>query len=220
MPLVDKITNIKYNISDNDKIRRSMMSKEKLLKLIKENHGYIQTKDLKQYGIHREYLTILVEEERLIRVSNGVYQTPEVWEDQYLFLQAKRKNMIYSHDTALFLHGLTDRDPLKLTATVPTGYNTTQMKSNSLDLFTIKKELFHLGEMKMKSPYGSEIVVYDKERTMCDMIRSRNKLDQYMIVEGLKKYVQLTEKDITKLLLYAKELKVEHILRSMLELLL
>ena len=191
------------------------MSRDKLLKLIKDNNGYVQTKDLEKYGIHREYLSIFVEEEKLIRVSNGIYQSPDVWSDPYLFLQSKRKNMIFSHDTALYLHGLTDRDPIKLTATVPTGYNTTQMKSISLDLYTIKKELFHLGETRMKSPYGN-----DRERTLCDMIRSRSKLDQHMIVEGLKQYIRLDDRDIHTLMSYAKELRVDKILRNMLELLL
>ncbi|HAX02989.1 MAG: abortive phage infection protein [Tenericutes bacterium GWC2_34_14] len=196
------------------------MSRDKLLKLIKDNNGYVQTKDLEKYGIHREYLSIFVEEEKLIRVSNGIYQSPDVWSDPYLFLQSKRKNMIFSHDTALYLHGLTDRDPIKLTATVPTGYNTTQMKSISLDLYTIKKELFHLGETRMKSPYGNDITVYDRERTLCDMIRSRSKLDQHMIVEGLKQYIRLDDRDIHTLMSYAKELRVDKILRNMLELLL
>lgn len=197
-----------------------MMSKKKLEELIKKKNGYITTQDAIYEGIHREYLTMFVEEEKLIRTSPGVYQSIDAWEDKLYAYQQKKKHMIYSHDTALYLHGLSDRDPIQYSVTLPTGYNTSQIKQIDLITYTIKPSLFELGKMTMKSPFGNDITVYDKERTICDIIRSRSRIDQQILKDGLKRYVKDTSKNLNNLLEYAKKMGIENVLRNYMEILL
>ena len=197
-----------------------MMSKKKLEELIKKKNGYITTQDAIYEGIHREYLTMFVEEEKLIRTSPGVYQSIDAWEDKLYAYQQKKKHMIYSHDTALFLHGLSDRDPIQYSVTLPTGYNTSQIKQIDLITYTIKTSLFQLGKMTMKSPFGNDITVYDKERTICDIIRSRSRIDQQILNDGLKRYVKDKSKNLNNLLEYAKKMGIDNVLRNYLEILL
>lgn len=196
------------------------MSKEKLEKLIKKQNGYITTQDAMYEGIHREYLAIFVEEEKLIRTSPGVYRSPSAWEDKLYNYQQKKKRMIYSHETALYLHGLSDRDPIQYAVTLPTGYNASQIKQNDLVTYTIKSSLFELGKTTMKTALGNDITVYDKERTICDIIRSRSRIDKQVFNDGLKRYLNDTSKDLNKLLKYAKEMGIETILRNYMEILL
>lgn len=196
------------------------MSKEKLEKLIEKQNGYITTQDAMHEGIHREYLTMFVEEEKLIRAASGVYQSPYAWEDKLYMYQQKKKRMIYSHETALYLHGLSDRDPAQYTVTLPTGYNTSQIKQIDLITYTIKPSLFELGKMTMKSPFGNDITVYDKERTICDIIRSRSRVDKQILNDGLKRYVIDATKDLNKLMNYAKKMGIENVLRNYMEILL
>lgn len=197
-----------------------MMSKKKLEELIKKKNGYITTQDVNYEGIHREYLTMLVEEEKLIRTSPGVYQSKDAWEDKLYTYQQKKKHMIYSHDTALYLHGLSDRDPIQYSVTLPTGYNTYQIKQIDLITYTIKPSLLELGKMTMKSPFGNDIAVYDKERTICDIIRSRSRIDQQILNDGLKRYVKDTSKNLNNLFIYAKKMGIESVLRNYMEILL
>lgn len=196
------------------------MSKEKLQKLIKKQNGYVTTQDAMYEGIHREYLTMFVEEEKLIRTSPGVYQSPSSWEDKLYNYQQKKKRMIYSHETALYLHGLTDRDPIQYAVTLPTGYNTSQIKQTDLVTHTIKSSLFELGKITMKTEFGNDITVYDKERTICDIIRSRSRIEKQIFNDGLKRYLNDTSKDLNKLHKYAKQMSIETILRNYMEILL
>lgn len=196
------------------------MSKKKLEALIQEKKGYITTQDAESKGIHREYLSLYVEEERLVRTAPGIYQVPSAWDDSMFNLQQKKKSMIFSHETALYVHGLTDREPFIYAVTLPTGYNTTQLNHNDLKTFTIKRDLLELGMIEAKTPYGNTIVVYDVERTICDMIRSRNRIDKQVLSEGLKKYVNSPKKDLNKLVDYAHKLGIYTVLRRYLELLL
>jgi predicted transcriptional regulator of viral defense system len=196
------------------------MSRDKLLQLIENSEDYITTKDAEAYGIHREYLSLFVKEENLIRVSPGVYQKPGSWDDFLFEFQKKKKRVIYSHDTALYLHGLSDRDPIIYSVTVPAGYNTSQINSHRIVSYTIKKDLFELGKMILKTNYGNEVVVYDKERTLCDVVRSRSKLDKQIVNDALKMYVNDKARNLIKLMQYAEALGIQSVIRNYLEILL
>lgn len=196
------------------------MTKEKLNRLIKKRKGYLTTQDALNEGIHREYLSMFVEEEKLIRTSPGVYQSPGMWEDKLYSYQQKKKRMIYSHETALYLHGLSDRDPIQYSVTLPSGYNTTQIKQNDLVTYTIKPSLIDLGKVLIQTAMGNDIYVYDMERTICDIVRSRSRIDKQIFNDGLKKYAMSSKKNLFNLMRYAKEMGIEKVLKNYMEILL
>ena len=67
---------------------------------------------------------------------------------------------------------------------------------------------------------GHTVIVYDPERTLCDVIRSRNKMDRQIVIEALKNYARSKEKDLHRLFRYAENFGVEKILHQYLEVLL
>ena len=67
---------------------------------------------------------------------------------------------------------------------------------------------------------GHTIIIYDLERTLCDVIRSRNKMDGQIVIEALKNYARSKEKDLHRLYRYAENFGVEKILHQYLEVLL
>ncbi|MCR3956243.1 MAG: type IV toxin-antitoxin system AbiEi family antitoxin domain-containing protein [Gudongella sp.] len=191
-----------------------------LRELVEEYNGVITTKAAEENNIHREYLRELVREGELERVVRGVYITPDNWEDRMMILQLRRNKMIYSHETALFLHDLTDRDPLQYVVTVPSGYNPSRLKKEGFKVHTIKKDLFDLGICEVETIFGNKIRAYDVERTICDILRDRNNQDPAVVNEGIRNYVSRKEKDIHKLMQYAELLRIETVLRQYLEVLL
>lgn len=193
---------------------------KELEKLIKKNGGTITTKLVEANNIHREYLSKLVREGKLERISYGVYITPSAWEDKMFIYQLRKKRMIYSHETALYLLGLTDRDPLVYSVTVPYGYNASRLKKEGLNVHTVKKELFELGVCMKKSAFGNNIKTYNMERTICDILRDRNNQDITIVSDSLKQYVNRQDKEINKLMKFAKLFRIENVLRPYLEVLL
>lgn len=186
---------------------------ERLEKLIKDNDGVITTKMVETEGIHREYLNKLVKQGKLERVKYGIYISPDIWEDKMFIYQLRRDKLIYSHETALYLNGLTDRDPLEYSITVPTGYNTSKLKEEGFIVHSIKEELFETGIIYIKTTFGNTVKTYNKERTICDILRDRKKQDPAVFIESLKNYFHDKEKDVNKLMKYAQQFKVENILR-------
>ena len=54
-----------------------------------------------------------------------------------------------------------------------------------------------------------KIKCYDMERTICDMIKDRNHVDKEIYIKALKQYVKRKDKDMLKLMKYAKQLNIE-----------
>ena len=197
-----------------------MTGQGKLDNLIKKSGGVITSKLADANGIHREYLSEYARQGKLISARHGVYITQDVWEDKMYILQLRKTRLIYSHETALFIHDLTDRDPLQYCVTVPRGYNTKKLNQDGFAVHTIKKEFFDLGLCTRKTQYENDVRVYDMERTICDILRDRNNQDPAIVSEALKRYTKRKDKDINKLMKYAEKLRVEKVLRQYLEVLL
>ncbi|MBZ9606309.1 type IV toxin-antitoxin system AbiEi family antitoxin domain-containing protein [Clostridium estertheticum] len=197
-----------------------MSYREQLEKLIIEKKGLIITKEVEEAGIPRYYLTSFTRENKLERATYGVYLTREAFEDDMYTLQAKSKRVIFSHETALYLHELTDRDPLEWSVTIPYGYNGSNLRKSGIKVYTVKKELHLMGVTELKTLYGRPIKVYDKERTICDIVRNRNNMDVAILNEGIKRYLDSKDKNIPLLLRYAKALDIQNIIRNYMEILL
>ncbi|MDR0943921.1 MAG: type IV toxin-antitoxin system AbiEi family antitoxin domain-containing protein, partial [Ruminococcus sp.] len=116
--------------------------------------GTFTTSEANEYGISNERLRLLVKSGLLERASYGVYITPEEFEDRMFIVQKRRPKIIYSHETALYFHDLTDRTPHRYTVTVPTGYNTTTLRNDNFKVFTIKPELYETGITDGKTMFG------------------------------------------------------------------
>lgn len=88
-------------------------------------------------------------------------------------LQVRSNLVIFSHETTLFYHELSDHDPLNYIITIPTCYNASKFKESGVDVYYVKRELLELRLIVGKILFGREVRLYDKERTICDVIRSR-----------------------------------------------
>ncbi len=193
---------------------------DKLSELILQKDGLIITSDLSVENIPREFLNEFVKKGLLLKVERGAYLAPNAFDDEMYRLQSRFKPIVFSHETALFFHDLTDRDPIEYTATVHSGYQTTKLKELGLNVFSIKKELLELGLMEGKTTFGRTVRMYDAERALCDCLRNRSKMDIAILTDALKRYVRRKDKNIPKLMRYAEMFKVANVLRGYLEVLL
>lgn len=197
-----------------------MNNEEKIIKKMQKNHGMITTNDVEQIGIARKTLTRMVEKGLIERESQGLYVLPNSWGDEYYSLIFSSKNAVFSHATALFLHGLSERVPLIYEITVINGYNASLKTRENIELYFVAKDIFELGKVEIESPQGKIVPVYDIERTLCDILKSKQKQDIEIIKYAFKTYVKSPKKDIYKLTEYAKKLKVEEEVNTYLEVLL
>ena len=130
------------------------------------------------------------------------------WEDDFYLLQQKYGRGIYSHDTALYLLGYSDRTPARYTMTFPKGYNAPSLKQEDLIIKRVIPENYNFGIIEIQSPSGNPIRVYDLERTLCDILRGSGS-DIQIVGAAMKRYAASKDKDIHKLMQYADQLRVK-----------
>ena len=196
-----------------------MQDKKKLIEYVIENNGMITTDRVEDFGYSRGSLKYMADLGELEKVSRGVYILPDTFEDEYVIFQNRFKKGIFSNQTALFLHGLTDRTPANLHMTFPKGYNTSSPKSEGIICDVCKKEIYELGIRESKTPFGNMIRTYNAERTLCDLLKTKNHTDIQIIAEAFKSYLVRKDRNISLLSEYAKKLKVDKRLHVYLEVL-
>ena len=191
-----------------------------ILRMAKENNGVITAAMVTQSGISRGNLKYLADSGKLERSARGVYMLPNVWDDELFNLQSRFKRGIYSGETALFLWDLTDRTPNYYSMTFPYSYNLANVKTNKIKCLTNIESLYSIGVTEVKTPSGNFVKVYNRERTLCDILRKGSRTDIQIVTEAFKRYVKQSEKNIPLFSEYAAIFKVEKKVRSYLEVLL
>lgn len=186
-----------------------MNAKEKVIDYMKNSKdGIITSKQIESLGIHRCVLQELVKCGMIQRFGRGLYVINDMWEDEFYLLQKKYGRGIYSHDTALYLMGYSDRTPAKFTMSFPKGYNCLSLKNENIIIKRVIPKNYDLGIIEIQSPCGNPIYIYDLERTLCDIVRG-NDGDIQTIGIAMKRYAVSKEKDIHKLMKYAQQLRVK-----------
>lgn len=197
-----------------------MIVTESIIQLARKNNGVVTTAMVSDTGQPRGSLKYLADSGELERSARGVYTLPDSFEDEFVNYQAKYKRGIYSLETALFLNGLTDRTPAKFHMTFPGTYNLTNPKKDGIICHSVKGEVYELGEQNILTPGGHFVLAYDPERTLCDILKSRNNVSKDIVTSAFKQYTSSPNKNIPLLSEYAKRLGVEKSLRNYLEVLL
>lgn len=197
-----------------------MNTSEQLDMLFNENNGMVKTAQVLQCGISKPVFYTYVKQRNIEQISHGVYALPDAWLDQMYLLHLRCKQAVFSHESALLFHDLTDREPSIYSITVKTGYNPSNLQADNIKVYTVKKDLHSMGITIMNTSFGNPVFVYDAERTICDIVRSRNEIEAQDFQDALKRYVKLKGKDLRKLMVYAQKFHVEKLLRQYLEVLL
>lgn len=188
--------------------------------LLEKNNGIIKTSQVIDAGISKPAFYGYIKEKNLSKAGNGIYYNSDSWADILYFIHLKCRQAVFSHETALYLHDLTDREPLNYSITVKTGYNPTNLKKEGIKVYTVKKELHGIGQTFIATNFNNTVPVYNLERTVCDIIRSRNVIDFQIFQDTLKNYARRRDKNLSLLMEYASLFKVKNILQRYLRVLL
>ncbi len=193
---------------------------ESLKMIIESNDGIASAKQLADKGVSRLVLYQYLISGLIAKESHGNYVIADNQPDEYRTIQNRSPKMIYSHGTALFLHGLSDRVPHELDITVPQGDNVSRIKRDyeNTRFHYCKKELWDLGIVDAVTPQGYEVKIYDLERCICDLIRDKKSVDTQIYTQAMKEYFS-TKCNPRKIVKYARQFNIESKVRTYMEVL-
>ena len=217
---VDKTT--EHDIISVEKSKRYYMEKltiegfqdksniEIIEELMKKNNGYITSKELDMFSIHRMYLSIMQEKGIIEKVASGIYIDFNKVIDNYYVFGLSMPNVIFSHMTALYFHGLSTKAPNGVyDITVKRSYSSVHLRKHNV--FYVDNDIYKLGLIEIETPMGNKVKAYDVERCICDIIRSKNRMDLELIKHSVREYIKRKDKDLVRLSLYAEKLGIKEV---------
>ena len=196
-----------------------MSADRKISSLLNENNGLIRTADAVNAGISRATLSRLAKDGKIERIAHGRYIQPDDLPDELYLLQQRSKKIVFSHETALFLLDMAERTPIQHALTIPSDSKLSPPLSEGIKIYYVKPELHDMGVCSIPSKMGNEVTVYNAERTICDILRSRNRIDSQTVALAMKSYAARKGQDWSLLSKYTEIFRITKLLRQYLEVL-
>lgn len=194
-----------------------MNCENRIITYMKKNSDTITIEEVNKLGIPRATLSRLINKNLIERVKPGLYVLKDSWGDEYFNLIYRSNGAIYSHLTSLYLNGLCERVPLEYDITVKRNYSGNLQRNKKVRLCYVKKDVYELGLIEIKSPQGRMIRCYDVERCLCDLIKYKNKIYFEYLKYAFVEYYRVQKNDTKKLYEYAKKLNVYEEIKEFME---
>jgi len=193
-----------------------MEYRERIIEYLKENHGVITALWCKNQGIPHIYLTRMEKEGLITRIFRGIYIDESGDYDEYYFFQLPNSKCIYSYVSALYLQGKTDIIPQNLEVTVYKGYNVHRIP-NEVIVHYVSKDIYELGKIELNTMFGNSVYAYDLERTVCDFIKNRKKVESDLFSKTIQVYIKSRDKNMNTLFKYAEKMGITETVQGIME---
>ena len=204
---INTMSNVIKELSIKYPNEQAKILTDTIKQIMNTNNGMLSTRMIEPLNISRQYLSIMQNNNDIEKVSRGIYLSPSAFEDSYFSFQQKYKKAIFSHMNALYFYGMTEEFPYNYTITVPQSYHVDTV-NEKCNVFYVSDDIYELGVVEIETPNGNKVRAYDKERCICDIIRSKGRMDSEQVKKTIKQYMQSRDKDIAKLSEYSKKMGI------------
>lgn len=193
--------------------------KKGIQEIFEENNGVTKMGILLKNGINHYQINALLDRGAIIKLKQGVYkwQTNEVneWED----LTHLVPRGVLCLFTAAFHYELTTFISSTYHIAIPKKAKIVLPDYPPIQLYYWDTAAFNLGIVETVIQ-ETAIKMYDLEKTVCDIIRFRNKVGIDIAKEVLKNYLKRPDRNLAKLNEYARQLNISTVLSNFLTILL
>ncbi len=213
---INTMSNVIKELSIKYPNKQAKILTDTIKQIMNINNGMLSTRMIEPLNISRQYLSIMENNNDIEKVSRGIYLSPSAFEDSYFSFQQKYKKAIFSHMNALYFYGMTEEFPYNYTVTVPQSYHVDTV-NEKCNVFYVSDDIYELGIVEIETPSGNKVRAYDKERCICDIIRSKGRMDLEQVKKTIKQYMQCKDKDMVKLSEYSKKMGINKKVMEMVE---
>lgn len=194
------------------------MRKQFIQDFFKANDGIVRTKQLRDGGFTHYQLNQLIQSGRVLKVKQGVYKW--INSDQTELVEVARTvpEGVFCLYTACQYYQLTTFVASAYHLAIPKKSKVVLPVYPPIKLYYWETVSYQTGRTDIK-PDGVSILMYDLEKTVCDVIRQRNKVGLDLVKEVVTTYLQRTDRNLANLVQYAGELGVKNYVSTYLNLL-
>ena len=180
------------------------------MRFIKNNY-VMTTAELLEAKLYYADIKQLLDEGFIERVRRGYYHWVEDdGESEIVIINRLFPDAVLCMETALFYYQYSDRNPSEWSFAI--DKNVSKLRTNIdypfIKAYRVEKQLLTLGEIKGEIDHHT-VRIYDRDRTICDVLRNMNKMDKEIFNKAIQGYVADPKKSIPNLMKYAQVLRVQ-----------
>lgn len=177
--------------------------------------GTVLTRELQEpkayYGIKKE-----VDSGNVLRIKNGVYMLPEELANSMIDVERIIPGGVVCMYSAWTYYGLTTQ--------IPNGYYVAIEKHRKVVAPEICNIVLCYWEQKYCSIGVEDAVIsnhkvkiFCREKSVCDAVKFRNKIGTDVAIEILKNYLKSKERNVARLMEFAKQMRILSVMYHYLE---
>lgn len=185
---------------------------KEIIDYIQKQGGYARMSELRSAGFQTRDISILCEQGSLEKVKAGLYKlsNSEVTSG-YVDVSKAIPEAVIAVVSALSFHGLTTFNPSKVHIAIPHEAKPKEINFPPVEVYYFRKAQYEPG-IKKVNIQGHDVRIYNREKTVCDMFRYRNKLGEDLALEGLQHYLNLSDSNLNELSKYMKMCRVKTVM--------
>lgn len=178
--------------------------------LVRAHDGVVKTAELYTLGIDYRRIQQFVDWGVLERIKSGYYtlREHELTEDE-MIVRLFGEDGVLTMESALYEYGYLSVKPAEYQIAI--DKNTSKSRFHLCYPFVhpyySEPKVLALGITEMAFG-GSTMKIYNKERLMCDCLKYEDRMEHDDVKKALLAYIAEPQKDISRLLEYARERKV------------
>lgn len=192
-------------------IKIKKISNKKLNELFNKNKGILKTNQLKESGFSDREIKKLLINGRINKIKRGYYEIKNnIYSEDVIIAKLFPEAIIYL-ESALFQYKYIDRVPFETQIAVNKNNEKSKYKINYplIKIFYIEPKILQIG-IDFYEKMGMKIKIFDRDKTICDVIRYRNKIDTEIFRKSIKSYINDKNKNLRNLELYGKKLNIQN----------
>ena len=191
-----------------------MLQKKKIeaMRILFSSHNYVMTTaELTASKLYYADIKQLLDGGLIERVRRGYYHwAQDDGESEVVIINRLFPDAVLCMETALFFYGYSDRNPAEWSFAIDKNVSKRRTKIDYpfIRAYRVEPELVSLGETEGEID-SQKVRIYDRDRTICDVVRNRNRMDKEIFNKAIQGYVKDPKKNIPNLMEYAKVLRVQ-----------
>lgn len=192
------------------------MKQHHVVSLFKKNNGYLTRSQLPDRNSYEE-IRGMIKTGKVERIKNGLYFMEGMSSRSELVnLQSIVNDGVLCMNSAWFHYELTVQIPQAFHVAIEKSRKVTLPQYPFIELYYWQKNLLDLGVSQIRID-GVDVRMYDMHKSVCDAVKFRAKIGTETFAEILKNYLKRKDRNLAKLIDYAKVMRVENILKTYLE---
>ena len=187
--------------------------------LFEKNGGIMTTRSLRDSGVSQYYIRKMVKDGQIESLKRGTYRLTDTDLNEFLEAASIVSKGIFCLHSAASLHELSTFIPSEYHLAIPKKNKVTLPEYPPIQLYYWGASQYTLGIEEI-SQNGHSFYAYDREKTVCDFLKLRNRVGFDLTKEVLKTYLRSNDRDINKLVKYSRQLRIHSIVDQYLKILL